>query len=163
MLDRATPVILTYNEEPNIARTLGQLTWAKDVVIVDSFSTDRTVEIARTISQARVVKRKFDNHANQWNFAIHETGIATEWVLALDADYFVTDAATDEMRGLDTDAAIDGYTAAFRYCIGGKPLRGTLYPPVTTLFRRSKGRYGPGVGCCCRPINQRDSARPLSD
>ena len=46
MLDQITPLILTYNEAPNIGRTLEQLTWARDIVVVDSFSTDDTVEIA---------------------------------------------------------------------------------------------------------------------
>lgn len=141
MLDHVTPVVLTFNEEPNIERTLARLSWARDIVVVDSFSTDRTAEIVRKIPQARLFQRRFDSHANQWNFALSETGVATEWVLALDADYIVTEDAQTEISGLDPDAEVAGYTAAFRYCVWGKPLRGALYPPVTALFRRERGVY----------------------
>jgi glycosyltransferase involved in cell wall biosynthesis len=141
MLERVTPVILTFNEEPNIARTLEKLSWAGEVVVVDSFSSDRTVEIAKSFSNVRLVQRKFDRHADQWNFAAFETGIETEWILALDADYVVPKMAMVEIGRLDPGDSIDGYAASFSYCVWGRPLRGTLYPPVTVLFRRTKGRY----------------------
>ena len=80
-------IILTYNEAPNIARALGGLSWAKEIVVVDSFSEDETVEIATSFPQVRVVQRAFDCHRNQWEFGLKETGISTPWVLALDADY----------------------------------------------------------------------------
>jgi len=140
-LDKITPVILTFNEEPNIARTLGQLAFARDIVVVDSFSTDRTAEIVRAHPRTRLFQRVFDTHSRQWNFAVSETAIATPWILALDADYFVPDAAVAELRRIDPRSAVDGYTASFRYCVWGKPLRGTLYPPVTVLYRRDKGSY----------------------
>ena len=141
MLDRIAPVVLTYNEEANIGRALDRLRWAREVVVVDSFSTDRTADIVRAFANCRLVQRKFDTHAGQWNFAIRQTAIASDWVLALDADYFVPEAALAEIRSLDADGPADGYTTAFRYCIWGAPLRSALYPPVTVLFRRSKGRY----------------------
>ena len=141
MLDRITPVILTYNEEPNIGRTLERLRWARDIVIVDSFSTDKTVEIVKSFPQARLFQRKFDSHAKQWNFATCETGVASDWILAMDADYIVPDQAIDEIEKPDPAGPVDGYTAAFRYCVWGKPLRGALYPPVTVLYRRGKGSF----------------------
>ena len=60
MLDQITPVILTFNEAPNIGRTLSMLKWAKDIVIVDSISTDDTRDIARTYPNVRVFERLFD-------------------------------------------------------------------------------------------------------
>jgi glycosyltransferase involved in cell wall biosynthesis len=142
MLDRITPVLITYNEAANIARTLAHLTWARDIVIVDSGSGDDTLAlIARTAPQARVFARPFDCFQNQWNFALRETGIATDWALALDADYIVPEGARSELAGLDADGAIDAYEAQFVYLVSGQPLRGTLYPPVTTLFRCSKAHY----------------------
>lgn len=141
MLDAITPVVLTYNESPNIARTLGQLRWAREVVVVDSFSTDDTVAIATTFPNVRVLTRKFDSHADQWNYAAFETGIASPWILALDADYFVPDEAVKEISAIGPNTTFDGYTASFRYCVWGDPLRGTLYPPVTVLFRRVKGHF----------------------
>lgn len=141
MLDEITPVVLTFNEAPNIGRTLSQLSWARDIVVVDSFSTDETREIVAGFPQARLIQRAFASHADQWNFAAFETGIATPWILALDADYIVTDAALDELRALAPSPATAGYRASFRYCVWGKPLRGALYPPVTVLFRRAVGRF----------------------
>jgi glycosyltransferase involved in cell wall biosynthesis len=141
MLDHITPVILTFNEEPNIGRTLERLRWARDIVVVDSYSTDKTLEIVKAIPQARIFQRKFDTHAQQWNYATAETAIATPWVLALDADYILPDEAVAEISRIDPGGATNGYTAAFRYCIWGKPLRGTLYPPVTVLYRREKGSF----------------------
>src|SRR6476619_2943691 len=90
MLTEITPLILTYNEAPNIGRTLEQLRWARDIVVVDSFSDDETLEIVSGFPQARVVQRKFDTFAAQCNFGLTEAGIATEWVLSLDADYELT-------------------------------------------------------------------------
>ncbi len=141
LLELVTPVILTFNEAPNIARTLSKLQWAKEVLVVDSGSTDATLEILATFGNVRCVQRPFDSHANQWNFAIKETGITTEWVLALDADYLLSDALVAEMGALKPTPDVAGYETAFLYCIFGKPLRGTLYPPVTTLYRHAIGTY----------------------
>lgn len=141
MLDQITPVILTFNEAPNIGRTLSQLTWARDIVIVDSFSTDETLDIVARFPQARLFQRAFSSHADQWNFAAFQTGVATPWILALDADYVVPSETVDELRQLAPPASVDGYRASFRYCVWGEPLRGALYPPVTVLFRREKGRF----------------------
>jgi glycosyltransferase involved in cell wall biosynthesis len=141
VLDQITPVILTYNEENNIARTLDRLRWARDVVVADSFSTDKTVSLIKSFPNVRSFQRAFDNHAQQWNYAIKDTAISTEWVLALDADYCLTDEFIREVSQLTPAHEIDGYTAAFRYCIFGHPLRGALYPPVTVLFRNRTGHY----------------------
>ncbi|MFZ0422335.1 MAG: glycosyltransferase family 2 protein [Xanthobacteraceae bacterium] len=141
MLEQITPVILTFNEEANIARTLAHLRWARDIVVVDSHSTDATVAILSQHGQVRLFKRAFDSHARQWNFAIGETNIATEWFLALDADYVMTEELVAELAALQPGRSINGYSANFRYCIGGVPLRGTLYPAVTILCRGGNARY----------------------
>lgn len=141
MLERITPLVLTYNEAPNIGRTLERLSWARDIVVVDSFSSDETLEIVAHFPQARVFQRKFDSHEAQWNFALGETGVSTEWVLALDADYMLTPASVEELRSLEPEADVNGYRANFTYCIEGRPLRGSAYPPVTVLYRRTKGSY----------------------
>lgn len=141
MLETITPVLLTFDEESNIGRTLEQLSWASDIVIVDSFSTDRTLEIATNFSSVRVFKRPFETHSQQWNFAIENTGIKTKLILALDADYVLTSDFVHELRNLEDDESIAGYSASFRYFVHGVPLRGTLYPPATVLFRRGRARY----------------------
>ena len=141
MLDRITPVILTYNEEPNITRTLERLVWARDIVIVDSFSDDQTLTLAAQTPQTRVFHREFDCLANQWNFALNATGITSEWVLALDADYVLTPELVEEVKRLAPAPDFAGYRARFVYCIQGRPLRGSAYPPVTVLYRRRGASY----------------------
>lgn len=141
MLSDITPVILTWNEAPNISRTLEKLRWAREVVVVDSFSDDATAEAARAFPNVRWIQRRFDGHASQWNFAIGGTGIAAPWILALDADYVLTDELVRELEALRPDPATAGYEAAFTYCKRGKPLRGSAYPPVVVLFRAGLGHY----------------------
>ena len=136
-----TGLILTFNEAPNIERTLAQLTWLNDIIVVDSMSSDETVAIASRFPNVRVFSRPFTSHADQWNFGLQQTGIATEWVLALDADYVLTAALVRELQSLQADAGTAGFEAAFEYCIDGRPLRGGVYPPVTVLYRRTAGRY----------------------
>jgi glycosyltransferase involved in cell wall biosynthesis len=141
MLDRITPLILTYNEAPNIARALRGLEWARDVVVVDSFSDDDTVEIAKAFPRVRVFQRVFDCHRNQWEFGLRETGISTPWVLALDADYGVSPSLVAELETLTPDPQTVGYRANFVYCIKGRELRSGIYPPVTVLYRREAASY----------------------
>lgn len=139
MLSEISPLVLTYNEAPNIGRTLERLKWAREILIVDSFSTDETLEIARGFPQVRVVQRVFDTFAGQCNFGLQQ--IQTPWVLSLDADYLLSPQVVDEIARLEEGAPVAGYSARFRYCIHGRPLRSTLYPPRTVLYRRDKARY----------------------
>lgn len=132
-----TPVILAGNEEANIGRTLAALAWAKDVVVVDSGSTDATVELARRFPNVRVIRRPLDTLAAQWTFAVAQA--QTPWVLTLDADYYVPPAFVQEMESLAFDAA--GYEAEFLYAIDGKPLRASLYTPRAVLLRRDRAEF----------------------
>lgn len=138
-LSELTPLVLTYNEAPNIGRTLARLKWAKEILLVDSGSTDGTLEIARGFPQVRVVVRPFDNHAAQWNFGLGQC--QTDWVLSLDADYLLPEGFAVELAGLSLADGVSACYAGFRYCIVGRPLRGTLYPPRAVLFRRDRCRY----------------------
>ncbi len=141
MLDQITPLILTYNEAPNIGRTLERLNWARDIVVIDSFSSDETVEIASRFPQVRVLQRTFDTHRSQWSFGLMETGIKSDWVLALDADYVLTPELVEELSALQPLPMTQGYRAGFVYCIKGRPIRGSAYPPVIALYRRANANY----------------------
>jgi glycosyltransferase involved in cell wall biosynthesis len=132
-----TPLVLTWNEAPNLERTLARLAWAAEVVVLDSGSTDGTQEIARRFPNVRVEMRPFDDHTSQWNHGVDQ--VRTPWVLSLDADYVLGIGFEQELAALDATAA--AYEAAFHYLIGGKPLRASLYPPRTVLFQKSRGRY----------------------
>ena len=97
-LNRVTPVVLTYNEEPNIGRTLESLRWARQVVVVDSGSTDQTEAIARSFGNMKWFVRAFDTHIAQWQFGVQQTEISSQYVLALDADMQVSDAFLQELE-----------------------------------------------------------------
>jgi glycosyltransferase involved in cell wall biosynthesis len=139
MLQAIVPLILTYNEADNIERTLQRLTWASRIVVIDSYSTDKTLQILQQYPQIEVLQRVFDTHTNQWNFGLEQ--IQTEWVLSLDADYVLSHELIAELAGLDPDSAIDSYFIPFKYCVFGQPLRKTLLPPREALFRRKKAIY----------------------
>lgn len=139
MLDQITPLILTYNEATNIDHTLQHLTWAKRIVVIDSFSDDETLDILSKYPQVQVFQRKFDTHTEQWNYGLEQ--VSSNWILSLDSDYLVTDQLISEMQSLPIDSEIDGYFAKFKYCVFGKPLRGTILPPRQVLFRKAKSIY----------------------
>lgn len=140
MLDQITPVILTFNEAPNIERTLQAVSWASDVLVVDSFSKDATLDICAKFSNVRVVQKKFENAAKQCNFAL-EQNIQTEWVLSMDADYVVTEGLREELAVLTPSSITNGYNVHFDYLIRGRRLFGSLYPPRTCLYRKQFAHY----------------------
>lgn len=138
MLERITPLILTYNEAPNIDRTLQQLAWATEIVVIDSYSSDETLEILKAYPQIKLFQRKFDTHTNQWNYGLEQ--IKSQWVLSLDSDYVMTDRLIETFRSL-ADSDINGYFIPFKYCVFGKPLKGTILPPRLALFRTDSATY----------------------
>lgn len=138
-LDEITPVVLTYNEAPNIARTLAALDWARHIVVVDSGSTDETLALIAAVRQAKVVRRSFDDFARQWDFGL--SCVTTPWALTLDADYFLNRELVAEIARLSPDEATSGYEATFRYCVLGRPLRASLYPPRVVLVRQGRAHH----------------------
>lgn len=136
-----TPVILTYNEEVNIERVLMKLSWAKDVVVVDSHSTDRTREIVGEFGNARVFVHEFESHAVQWTHAITETGITTDWILVLDSDYVLSDELIEELLRIEPDDDVAGWDVTFRYVIHGRVLSRSIYPPRIVLCRRDRAHF----------------------
>lgn len=134
-----TPLILTYNEAPNLRRTLEKLTWASRILVVDSFSTDETLSIAREFPQVEILQRRFDNFANQCNFGLESCH--SDWVLSLDADYLLSDGLIAELQAWEPEPGVSAYFARFAYCVCGRPLRGSLYPPRAILFRRDSCHY----------------------
>jgi glycosyltransferase involved in cell wall biosynthesis len=119
---------------------LDKLRWAQRIVVLDSGSTDGTLEIVARYPQVEVIHRPFDSFAEQCNFGL--TQIQTEWVLSLDADYELSDELVRELHELPEDEeAVGGYRVSFIYRIYGRPLRGTLYPPRTVLYRVRGARY----------------------
>jgi len=89
-------IVLTLNEEVNLPRCLESLRWCNDVVVLDSFSTDATTEIAK-ICGARLFQRKFDDYAKQRNHALKEIEYKNPWVLMVDADEVVPEEMVQEI------------------------------------------------------------------
>ena len=140
-LDKISVLILTYNEAPNIRRTLDALSGFSDVVVLDSGSNDGTIELLGDYANVRYLTRPFDTHAAQWSHGLTSCGIDRPWVLALDADYILSSALVDEIASLSPGTSISGYRVGFRYCVFGRPLSATLYPPVIALYRRERAHY----------------------
>lgn len=135
--------IITYNEEGNLGRTLESVRFADEIVVVDSGSTDRTVEIAESFG-AKVSVEEWKGFARQKNSAIDKC-VGT-WVLSLDADEELTGELQAEIRGmLDADVGVtpqvDGYRLRLRHVFLGRWMRfGGYYPDFKLrLFRRLTG------------------------
>lgn len=140
-LSEITPLVLTWNESPNIARCLEHLQWAEQVMVLDSGSTDDTATLARNCANVNFLVRPFDNHTNQWNYGLDQ--IRTRWVLSLDADYLLPISFVDELSAMQAADSFSAYFASFRYLIHGRPLRASLYPPRAVLYQRRFCNYVP--------------------
>jgi glycosyltransferase involved in cell wall biosynthesis len=147
-----TVVVLTFNEESNLPACLASVAgWAESIVVVDSGSTDKTLEIARHYG-ATVLTNPFDTHARQWRWALdHLSDVPSsgghEWVLGLDSDQRLTPELADEIAAwLRPDSAppsleaIDGFYLNRRHIFRGRWIRfGGCYPKyLLKLFRRQK-------------------------
>lgn len=139
-----TAIVLTKNEELNIADCLKSIQpLAKRIVVVDSFSTDRTVEIVKEYG-ADVYQHEFINYSKQFLYGLKETGIDTKWVLRIDADERLTDASRAEVEALceaNMDTDVNGIILRFEVTFLGKKLRhGGIYPFRKLLvFKRGIG------------------------
>jgi glycosyltransferase involved in cell wall biosynthesis len=139
VFDQITPLIITYNEAPNIRRTLEKLQWAKRIVVVDSGSTDQTLELLSGYPQVNVIHHAFSDAASQCNFGL--THITSAWVLSLDADYELSDELVEELGSLAPSNKTAGYRARFVYRVQGRALRGSLYPSRIVLYRKNMASY----------------------
>ncbi len=138
-----TVLILTKDEESNIAKCIDSLKGiAKRIVIVDSFSTDKTCAIARS-KGADVYQHAWENHAAQFNWGLENTSITTEWVLRLDADEELTDELCKEMivKIPQLQSPINGILLKRRVYFMGKWIKwGGVYPIFfLRLIRNHKG------------------------
>lgn len=149
-----TVLVPVKDEELNIVQCLRSVSWADQIFVIDSHSTDRTAEFAARLG-ADV--RQFD-YTGGWpkkkNWALENLPIRNEWVFLLDADEWVPDELRDEIASIvDENGPIDGYCVRFRVYFLGRWIRhSSLYPTwVMRLFRRDKGRFekvstAPGSG-----------------
>src|SRR5208337_858037 len=104
-------LIITLNEEANIAGCLQSVGWAGEVFVVDSLSADRTVEIARAMG-AQVYLHRFEGYAQQRNWALENLPFSHDWILMLDADERIPQALAEE---ISQAIANDGHGCAGFY------------------------------------------------
>ncbi len=138
---RISACIISFNEEKNIGECIDSVAWCDEVVVVDSFSEDRTAEIARGRG-ASVIHNKWPGHIAQKNFALDTA--ECEWVLALDCDERVTSKLKEAILNvLSSGPAFDGYFISRKLFYLGRWLEhGGWFPEWRLrLFRRDRGRW----------------------
>ena len=135
-------IVITKDEEAAIARTLDSVAWADEIVVVDSGSVDRTVEIARERGAKVVVTPDWPGFGPQKNRALD---LATgDWVLSLDADEWLTPASSEEIKAtIGADAGPAAYRFPRRSSFCGRFMRHSGWWPdyVVRLFRRGSARF----------------------
>jgi glycosyltransferase involved in cell wall biosynthesis len=142
---KISAVIITLNEEDHIRQAIESVSWADEVVVVDSGSTDRTVEIAESLG-ARVLFNEWPGFSDQKQFAVDRA--SNDWIFSLDADERVTDALKQEILGLrEQEPVAAGYTVPrLSYYLGREIRHGGWYPDrQLRLFDRRKGRWNGAV------------------
>lgn len=135
-------IILTFNESPNLPQALASVKdWAREIFVLDSFSTDDTVDIARQAGCV-VVQNVFVDYAKQRNFALEQLPITSEWVLFLDADEWLTEELKGEIsQRLTANPPENGFSIKRRFFWMGKWIKRGYYPTwILRLFRHGKGR-----------------------
>lgn len=140
-MTNVSAIVVCFNEADNIRPCLDSLRWASEIVVVDSFSTDGTPEIARQYTD-RVLQRQFDGYASQRNWALSQA--SCPWVLMVDADERITPALQEEIVRLVSDPrGPEGYRIRRRNFFGGREIRycGWQRDRVLRLFTREKAEY----------------------
>lgn len=132
---RIAAIVLTYNEEADLSRCLKSLSWTSDLIVVDSGSTDKTLDIAKKF-KAKIYKRKFDNFASQRNFAL-EHAAGYDWVLMVDADEEVEPRLAKELQFFAKDIYLDGVKIPRKNFIFGRLIEHSdWYPDERLVFFR---------------------------
>ncbi|SEF02906.1 Glycosyltransferase involved in cell wall bisynthesis [Rhizobiales bacterium GAS188] len=135
-----TVIILTFNEEIHIERCIASIvSLAERIIVVDSFSTDRAVEIARKMG-AEVVQRAFKHQADQFQWALNNCDVGTEWVLRLDADEYLEAPLVEEIfaRLPTLPEMITGIEFKRKFYFMGRWIRwGGYYPIILTRLWRT--------------------------
>lgn len=138
-------LIITYNEEKNIQEVLECFDFCDEIIVIDSFSTDKTVDIAKKFPNVKVIQNKFEDFTKQRNLALDSA--THDWVLFLDGDERITPALrTEIIEELNKPEQKDAYYFYRKFFFAKKPIHfsGTQSDKNFRLFRKSKARYMAG-------------------
>ena len=140
-MHKITAIIPSYNEESNMKAVLESVKWADEIMVVDSFSTDNTLQIAKEYTDF-IIQREYENSASQKNWAIPQA--THDWILLVDADERVTPALKAEIqKTLSQDKLADAYWIDRKNYFMDKPLNHVVKgDKVIRLFRKTC-RYQP--------------------
>ncbi|QZK90783.1 glycosyltransferase family 2 protein [Flavobacterium sp. CHNK8] len=140
MNQKISVFIITLNENQNIARCLEKLFWADEIIIVDSGSSDETVQIG-LLYKAKIIFHKFENFGKQKQFALSQT--KNDWVLSIDADEVLSDSLVNEIQNTVFTSEFVGYTIPRTHVFLGKVFKfGTENKrPVLRLFNKKNGFF----------------------
>jgi glycosyltransferase involved in cell wall biosynthesis len=145
-------LILTLNEDVNLEACLSSVAWSDDIVVLDSFSTDRTLEIAKAAG-ARIFQRSFDNERNQRTFGLQEIAFKHRWVYMPDADEITPVELRDEMLSVvaDPNQPEVAFRVRFKTVFMGRWIRhSSLYPTwVVRLVRPEKISFERDINLSC--------------
>lgn len=133
-------VIITMNEEERIRPCLESIKWADEIIIIDSFSTDKTIDICKEYTD-KISQREMRGFGEQKQFAIEKA--TSVWILSIDADEVVTEELRDEIKGmLKEETEYNGFKIFRKNIYLGRPMRYCgWYVPILRLFKRGKGRF----------------------
>lgn len=140
--NKISGLIITYNEEKNIESLLKDMDFCDEIILVDSYSTDKTVEIAKNFHGVKIIKNKFEDFTKQRNLALKEA--QNDWVLFLDADERLTPKLKQEIiTTTNSKDAKDAYYFYRIFFVGKEKIRfsGTQNDKNFRLFRKSKATY----------------------
>ena len=142
MAEKISGLIITYNEEKNIQEVLECFDFCYEIIVIDSFSTDKTLEIAREFPKVKIIQNKFEDFTKQRNLALEAA--KNDWVLFLDGDERITPKLRQEiLETVKNPNAKDAYYFYRTFFLGSKKINfsGTQNDKNFRLFRKSKAHY----------------------
>jgi len=141
-ISKISALLIIYNEIDHIQEVIDTISFADEIIVVDSFSTDGTLDILSKLKNVKIISRAFKNYADQRNFAISQA--THNWILFIDADERIPIALQNEILDVvNAQKEIAGFMIKRQHFFGNKPIRFSGYQTDTTyrLFKNGKVTY----------------------
>lgn len=141
-MQKISALLITHNEEKNIQRFINDAAYADEIILVDSYSSDRTIEIAKTYKNVKIFQRTFINFTDQKNFAIDKA--SNEWITFFDADEHIPCELKEEIvEVVNQSTSFDAYFIHRKFYFKNKLIKysGMQNDKAIRLFKKSKSKY----------------------